>query len=76
MDFETVLRKHLKAAGLLQDISLRLNKEDRIILTVENPDFSKFEYVVVGDHPIPYVEKPPTQVASPSGFDAFKPMGS
>ena len=76
MDFETVLRKHLKAAGLLVDISLRLNKEYRIILTVENPDFSKYEYVVVGDRMIPYAEKPPTQVASPSGFDAFKPMGS
>lgn len=76
MDFETVLRKHIKAAGLLVDISLRLNKEDRIILTVEDPDLSTFEFVVVGDRAIPYVEKPPAQVASPSGFDAFKPMGS
>lgn len=76
MDFETVLRKHIFIAGSVQDITIRLNDEGRIVLTVEDPDLSTFEFVIVGDRAIPYVEKPPTQVASPSGFDAFKPMGS
>ena len=71
---EDALRARLRPTDR-RTVGVRLNDENRVVLVVPHgPDNEVREYIVVGDACIPIRPKPPTQVASVAGIDAFRGM--
>ena len=74
MDAEAALRARLRSTDR-RTVGVRLNDENRVVLVVPHgPDSEVREYVVVENRCFPVPVKPPTQVASVAGFDAFRGM--
>ena len=76
MDIETALRRHLRESAGDQKITVWVNNEGRVMLTITNADGSQAEFVAVEDRLIPWPVKPPAQRVAAEGFDAHKGMGS
>ena len=76
MDIEIALRRHLREMADGQKVTVWVNDEDRVVLTLTNADGSQTEFVAVEDKLIPWPVKPPTQHMAAEGFDAHKGMGS
>ena len=75
MDIEIALRRHLREMADGQKVTVWVNDEDRVVLTLTNADGSQTEFVAVEDKLIPWPVKPPAQRVAAEGFDAHKGMG-
>lgn len=75
MDIEIALRRHLREMADGQKVTVWVNDEDRVVLTLTNADGSQTEFVAVEDKLIPWPVKPLAQRVAAEGFDAYKGMG-